>query len=165
VGCARKEHYSQSRRRAVVRSSVFGETVTTTTGSSCRRRCPWVGSSVALPALPAGAGSSVKPSQPNAMLQVPSVSTRKTKFKRSSKEPQAIDAGWGVVDDLLLRWATDYVPLAVPGSRLMNVSVLTYVLWRNDDQHRGSALSAVVIKSPKGEWAFRFIKVSPSKPS
>ena len=49
----------------------------------------------------------------------------------------------------------------------MNASVLTYALWRNDDQPRGSALLAVAIKSavllyesPKGERAFRFIKVS-----
>jgi len=112
------------------------------------------------------------PSSYHAMLQVPSGSTRKTEFKRSSKEPQAIDAGWDVVDDLPLRWATDYVPLAVPGSRLMNASVLTYALWRNDDQPRGSALLAVAIKSavllyesPKGERAFRFVKVSPSTSS
>jgi hypothetical protein len=78
------------------------------------------------------------------------------------------DSGWDVVDDLPLRWATDYVPLAVPGSRLMNTSIFTYALWRNDDQHRGSStLLAVGIKSavllyesPKGERAFRFIKVS-----
>ena len=103
------------------------------------------------------------------MLQVSPVSTRKTESKRSSQEPQApIDSGWDVVDDLPLRWATDYVPLAVPGSRLMNASVLTYALWRNDDQPRGSALLAVAIKSavllyesPRGERAFRFIKVSP----
>jgi hypothetical protein len=101
------------------------------------------------------------------MLQVPG--DRKTEFKRSSRGPQAIDAGWDVVDDLPLRWATDYVPLAVPGSRLMTASVLTYALWRNDDQPRGSALLAVAIKSavllyesPRGERAFRFIKVSPS---
>lgn len=106
------------------------------------------------------------------MLQVPPVGNKKTEFKRSSRVPQAIDAGWDLVDDLPLRWATDYVPLAVPGSRLMNASVLTYALWRNDDQRHGSALLAVAIKSavllyesPKGERAFRFIKVSPSTSS
>jgi hypothetical protein len=35
VECARKEHYSQSRCRVVVRSSDFGEAITTTTGVSC----------------------------------------------------------------------------------------------------------------------------------
>ena len=115
--------------------------------------------------------ASEPPSSYQAMLQVSPVRTRKTEFKPSSQEPQApIDSGWDVVDDLPLRWATDYVPLAVPGSRLMNASVLTYALWRNDDQPRGSALLAVAVKSavllyesPKGERAFRFIKVSPSK--
>ncbi len=48
----------------------------------------------------------------------------------------------------------------------MNASVFTYALWRNDDQPRGSTLLAVAIKSavllyesPKGERAFRLIKV------
>ena len=79
----------------------------------------------------------------------------------------SLDSGWDVVDDLPLRWATDCVPLAVPGSRLMNASVSTYALWRNEDQPRSSTLLAVGIKSavllyesPKGERAFRFIKVS-----
>ena len=115
--------------------------------------------------------ASEPPTSYQAMLQVSPAATRKTELKRSSHEPQAsIDSGWDVVDDLPLRWATDYVPLAVPGSRLMNASVLTYALWRNDDQPRGSALLAVAVKSavllyesPKGERAFRFIKVSPSK--
>jgi len=77
------------------------------------------------------------------------------------------DSGWDVVDDLPLRWATDHVPLAVPGSRLMNASVLTYALWRDDNLPRSTALLAVAIKSavllyesPKGERAFRFVKVS-----
>jgi len=102
------------------------------------------------------------------MLQASSVLSQKTELGRSPQERQApIDSGWDVVEELPLRWATDYVPLAVPGSRLMNASVLTYALWRNDDQPRGSALLAVAIKSavllyesPKGERAFRFVKVS-----
>jgi hypothetical protein len=83
-----------------------------------------------------------------------------------------VDSGWDFVDDLPLRWATDYVPLAVPGSRLMNASISTYALWRNDELPRGSALLAVAIKSavllyesPKGERAFRFVKVSHIPPA
>lgn len=83
----------------------------------------------------------------------------------AERSSSSLDSGWDVVDDLPLRWATDYVPLAVPGSRLMNASVFTYALWRNEDQPRSSALLAVGIKSavllyesPKGERAFRFIK-------
>jgi hypothetical protein len=78
-----------------------------------------------------------------------------------------LELGWDLVDDLPLRWATDYVPLAVPGSRLMNASVSTFALWRDDEQSRGCALLAVATKSavllyesPKGERAFRFVKVS-----
>jgi hypothetical protein len=102
------------------------------------------------------------------MLQSSPGVPRRADFKRPTVGPQSsLDSSWDVVDDLPLRWATDYVPLAVPGSRLMHASVLTYALWRNDDQPRGSALLAVAIKSaallyesPKGERAFRFIKVS-----
>ena len=49
----------------------------------------------------------------------------------------------------------------------MNASVLTYALWRDDNLPRSTALLAVAIKSavllyesPKGERAFRFVKVS-----
>jgi len=113
--------------------------------------------------------STEPPTSYQAMLQASSVMSRKAEFRRSSQERQTpVDPGWDVIEDLPLRWATDYVPLAVPGSRLMNASVLTYALWRNDDQPRGSALLAVAIKSavllyesPKGERAFRYVKVSP----
>ena len=104
-----------------------------------------------------------------AMLQSPQGIPRRTDVKRPNLETPSSSShepGWDMVDDLPLRWATDYVPLAVPGSRLMNASVLTYALWRNDDTPRGIALLAVGIKSavllyesPKGERAFRFIKV------
>lgn len=74
-----------------------------------------------------------------------------------------------MVDDLPLRWATDYVPLASASSRLLHTSVLSYALWHDDRRVRGSALLAVTTKScillyeaPKGERAFRFVKVSHS---
>ncbi len=103
------------------------------------------------------------------VLQASLDSSRRADFKRPivERSSSSLDSGWDVVDDLPLRWATDYVPLAVPGSRLMNASVFTYALWRNDDQPRGNTLLAVAIKSavllyesPKGERAFRLIKVS-----
>lgn len=75
---------------------------------------------------------------------------------------------WDVVDDLPLRWATDFVPLASPGSRLVNSSILSYALWKDDNRKgRGGQLLAITTKSnillyetPKGERAFRFVKVS-----
>jgi hypothetical protein len=75
---------------------------------------------------------------------------------------------WDVVEDLPLRWASDYVSLAISGSRLANTSVLFYDIWSDTTigGHKG-ALLAVVTKStvllyetPKGERAFRFVKVS-----
>src|SRR5258708_27206730 len=103
------------------------------------------------------------------VLQASLDSSRRADFKRPivERSSSSLDSGWDVVDDLPLRWATDYVPLAAPGSRLMNSPVSTYALWRNNDQARGSALLAVAVKSavllyesPKGERAFRFLKVS-----
>jgi hypothetical protein len=108
------------------------------------------------------------PSSYQAMLQaLPSSSTRATESKpRLLQRSSTLDSSWDIVEDLPLRWATDYVPLAAPGSRLMNSPVSTYALWRNDDQAHGSALLAVAVKSavllyesPKGERAFRFVKV------
>ncbi|TCD63481.1 hypothetical protein EIP91_005363 [Steccherinum ochraceum] len=76
----------------------------------------------------------------------------------------SLDSTWDMVDDLPLRWATDYVPLAGTGSRLTNTSVLAYALYRDENQRsRGGAFLAVAVKSniflyetPKGERAFRF---------
>jgi hypothetical protein len=81
-------------------------------------------------------------------------------------------ASWDVVDDLPLRWATDYVPLASPGSRLANSSVQAFDLRLSDDQRsRGGAFLAIATKTaillyetPKGERAFRFVKVITSFP-
>jgi hypothetical protein len=79
------------------------------------------------------------------------------------------DSTWDLLeDDLPLRWATDYVGLAAVGSRLTSTSVNCYALWRdNNARGQGGALLAVATKSnillyekPKGERAFRFVKVS-----
>ena len=107
------------------------------------------------------------PSSYQEMLQAsPSSSTREAESQSPLQRSSTL-ASWDVVEDLPLRWATDYVPLAAPGSRLMNSPVSTYALWRNDEHARGSALLAVAVKSavllyesPKGERAFRFVKVS-----
>jgi hypothetical protein len=77
------------------------------------------------------------------------------------------DGTWDIVDDLPLRWATDYVGLATIGSRLVSTSVNCYTLWRdNNTGGHGRALLAVATKSnillyekPQGERAFRFVKV------
>ncbi|KAI0322494.1 hypothetical protein OF83DRAFT_1161187 [Amylostereum chailletii] len=84
---------------------------------------------------------------------------------RSSLSRTDTDSGWDMVDDLPIRWAADFVPLATPGSRLSNVSVISFDMWRDIKQFRGNTLLAVATKSsvllyesPKGERAFRFLK-------
>jgi hypothetical protein len=77
------------------------------------------------------------------------------------------DSSWDVIDDLPLRWATDYVPLASSGSRLVNISVLFYDLWREDARRIGGGTTLAVAtktniflyETVKGERAFRFVKV------
>jgi len=96
---------------------------------------------------------------------------------RSSRSPftptqswESIDETWDVVEDLPLRWAHDYVSLAISGSRLASTSVLFYDIWSDPTTSgRKGALLAVATKStillyetPKGERAFRFVKVSRS---
>lgn len=74
---------------------------------------------------------------------------------------------WDVVDDLPLRWATDYVPLASPGSKLSASSVQSYELRLSEDPRvRGGAFLAIATKTTillyetrKGERAFHFVKV------
>jgi len=79
----------------------------------------------------------------------------------------ATDSTWDIVEDLPLRWATDYVGLAAAGSRLLSTSVNCYSLWREStNRNQSVALLAVATRSnivlyekPKGERAFRFVKV------
>lgn len=77
------------------------------------------------------------------------------------------ESAWDVVDDLPLRWATDFVPLASPGSRLVGASVLGYATWSDENRKgTGGQLLAITTKNnillyetPKGERAYRFVKV------
>ncbi|KAF6761980.1 hypothetical protein DFP72DRAFT_877649 [Ephemerocybe angulata] len=80
------------------------------------------------------------------------------------------ESAWDVVEELPLRWATDFVPLASPGSRLSSTSVTSYTTW-SDRTHRSNAAQLLAIatknsillyESPKGERAYRFVKVSGS---
>ncbi|KAG6331375.1 hypothetical protein ID866_7713 [Astraeus odoratus] len=81
------------------------------------------------------------------------------------------DSSWDVVEDLPLRWATDFVPLASPTSRLASMSVIAYALWQDGGpgpgggRHGRRTLLAVATKyniflyeTPKGERAFHFVK-------
>lgn len=78
------------------------------------------------------------------------------------------DSQWEFIDfeNLPLRWANDYVPLASPGSRLVNQNILSYAFWCDENRKgRGGQLLAVTTRNnillyetPKGERAFRFVK-------
>lgn len=90
-----------------------------------------------------------------------------------TRSMDSVDSTWDVVEDLPLRWALDYVSLAISGSRLANTSVLFYDIWADSANNgRKGALLAVATKStillyetPRGERAFRFVKVSRSSQS
>ncbi|KAF5387603.1 hypothetical protein D9615_000730 [Tricholomella constricta] len=89
-----------------------------------------------------------------------------TPVRLSPVRKSSDDSSWDVVDDLPLRWATDYVPLATNGSRLLNSSVISYALWNNEHHKgKGGRLLAIASKNnillyetPKGERAFHFVK-------
>ncbi|KAJ7265399.1 hypothetical protein B0H12DRAFT_1179995 [Mycena haematopus] len=78
------------------------------------------------------------------------------------------ESSWEMVDDLPLRWARDFVPLASSGSRLVNANVLSFALWTRDEGARTGSRGqflAVATKSnillyetPPNERAFRFVK-------
>ena len=70
-----------------------------------------------------------------------------------------------MIDDLPLRWATDFVPLASPGSHLFGLSVTTFVLSKPHDG-LGRTLLAIATTSaiflydtPYGTRTFRYVKV------
>lgn len=104
-----------------------------------------------------------------------SVNSLFTDELRASKSPctparstDSTEEAWDIVEELPHRWATDYVSLAISGSRLANTSVLFYDIWSDPaTAGRKGALLAAATKSsillyetPKGERAFRFVKVS-----
>ena len=80
----------------------------------------------------------------------------------------SVEEAWDFVEDLPLRWASDYVSLSISGSRLSNTSTLFYDIWSDTTSSgRKGALLAVATKSaillyetPKGERVFQFVKVS-----
>ncbi|KAG1755356.1 hypothetical protein EDB19DRAFT_1660635 [Suillus lakei] len=113
------------------------------------------------------------------LITEPPARMRRTSFlptpnTKRQPTPARKDSSWDVVDDLPLRWATDFTSLSSTGSRMSNTSVTSYALW-----HEGStsstrhALLAVATKNniflyetPRGERAFHFVKefYTPSQP-
>lgn len=101
-----------------------------------------------------------------------SSTTYSSATEHSSPPPKHQDStdstdSWDIVEDLPLRWATDYVNLATAGSKLSNTQVLFFELWKNEGYgSRGTSMLAVATKAcillyetPKNERSFRFVKV------
>ncbi|KAG8802115.1 hypothetical protein FRB91_010667 [Serendipita sp. 411] len=112
-------------------------------------------------------GRPMTPTVSTSSLKSPSIASERSPPKHQETQDSA--ESWDMVDtveDLPLRWATDYVNLAGTGSRLASTSVLFFELWRNEGINaRGTSMLAVATKTsillyetPKGERSFRFIK-------
>lgn len=72
---------------------------------------------------------------------------------------------WDLVDDLPLRWATNYVNLATVGSKLATQQILFYEAYK--DEKKGIWMLAVATKTcillyetPRDQKSFRFLRVS-----
>jgi len=102
------------------------------------------------------------PSESTSSLTATSISSdRPSPLHRESKD--STDS-WDFVEDLPLRWATNYVNLATVGSKLVTQQVLFYEAYK--DEKKGSWLLAVATKTcillyetPRDQKSFRFLRV------
>ncbi|KAF7355684.1 hypothetical protein MSAN_01486200 [Mycena sanguinolenta] len=86
---------------------------------------------------------------------------------RPPPQTNSDESNWEMVDDLPLRWARDFIPLASSGSRLENVNVLSFALWTRDEGARtgsqGQFLAVAtknnifLYETPPNERAFRIL--------
>ncbi|KAG9089659.1 hypothetical protein FS749_001154, partial [Ceratobasidium sp. UAMH 11750] len=85
----------------------------------------------------------------------------------SATSPSDTPGDWDIIDDLPLRWATDYVSLSRPGTKLAGLSVLFFELWRDVSGMPGGPRTYLAVatrqciflyESAPGERAFRIIK-------
>jgi len=124
--------------------------------------------SVRTPSLNTNQSSLAIPPFPISAPRSPNRSPNPSAIPLPRAPPQHQDStgstnSWCMLDDVPLQWATDYVPLATPNSRLANSSVSFFELWKNDSN--GTALLAIATKTSillyetKGERAFRPVKV------
>ncbi|KAF8760254.1 hypothetical protein RHS01_01562 [Rhizoctonia solani] len=74
---------------------------------------------------------------------------------------------WDIIEDLPLRWATDYVSLSRPGSKLAGLSVMFFELWKDLSGSPGTERTYLAVatrqciflyESIPGERAFRAVK-------
>lgn len=103
---------------------------------------------------------------PSASTSNPSLHASNSR-RGSPHRANSDESSWDVIEELPLRWATDFVALASPGSRLMHASVISYALWQDEGRRgRGGQMLAIATKcnillyeTPRTERSFRFVKV------
>ncbi|KAJ7167806.1 hypothetical protein C8R46DRAFT_950927 [Mycena filopes] len=115
--------------------------------------------------------SSSDPSYPSLLSPQSSLAGSSSVSARPAPPPRRAnsdESSWELIDDLPLRWARDFVPLAAAGSRLVNTSVLMFALWTREEGARtgsrgqflavGTKGMILLYETPVGERAFRFVK-------
>ncbi|KZT60170.1 hypothetical protein CALCODRAFT_492751 [Calocera cornea HHB12733] len=73
-------------------------------------------------------------------------------------------SSWDTIEDLPLRWATDFEPFHHP--KVANTNILFFELWRSNENGNygrtmlavGTSKSIVLFEAPRGERAFTFVK-------
>jgi len=113
--------------------------------------------------------NNIRPSTPSGSIASVTAVSFHSEASSPPKHQDSLDSAdsWDMVDDLPLRWASDYVNLATTGSKLATSHVLFFELWKNEGVGRSTSMLAVATKSsillfetPKGERSFRYVKVS-----
>ncbi|KAF8314699.1 hypothetical protein DL93DRAFT_2198497 [Clavulina sp. PMI_390] len=78
----------------------------------------------------------------------------------------ATEEGWDLIEELPMRWATDFVPLAPASGKTPTIDVNRFELYHSNGTfgRAGSLLalaaksSILIFEAPQGERAFRFVK-------
>ncbi|CCO33961.1 hypothetical protein BN14_08050 [Rhizoctonia solani AG-1 IB] len=122
---------------------------------------PYDPSTAASPGSPASQASNLAP---------PRRDTRSTSPSRPAPTRSFLSdtpGEWDIIEDLPLRWATDYVSLSRPGSKLAGLSVMFFELWKDSSGGPGTERTYLAVatrqciflyESIPGERAFRAVK-------
>ncbi|CAE6411957.1 unnamed protein product [Rhizoctonia solani] len=119
---------------------------------------------------PSAAASLGSPASQTSSLAPPRRDTRSTSPSRPTPTRSLISdtpGEWDIIEDLPLRWATDYVSLSRPGSKLAGLSVMFFELWKDSSGGPGTERTYLAVatrqciflyESIPGERAFRAVK-------
>lgn len=89
-----------------------------------------------------------------------------THIPKSPSQTSIASSSWDIVDELPTRWATDCVQFASANSRLSNVQILFYQLYKSTGGKQPTSLAIatktniLLYESPRNERAFKFVKAS-----